>query len=146
MVRRWQAPRAVQVAVSRILSHRVGSQSRRFNYSNGVLGWIVSSRRGVVANWIVRGYEAETAVKNLDVEEGEHLDFVVDSLEDYESDSFSWAPRIVELVPEDQRSAGMEPQAWTSEEGFAESVEEEFTALEQHAQVLLMTNEFAFRD
>lgn len=40
----------------------------------------------------------------------------------------------------------MEPQAWTSEEGFAESVEEEFTALEQHAQVLLMTNEFAFRD
>ena len=146
VVRRWQAPRAMQVAVSGTLSHRMGSQSRRFNYSNGVRGWIVSSRRGVVANWIVRGYEAETAVKNLDVEEGEHLDFVVDSLEDYEADSFSWAPRIEELLPEDQRSAGMEPQAWTADEGFAESVEEEFTALEQYAQVLLMTNEFAFRD
>jgi len=146
VVRRWQAPRAMEVAVSGTLSHRMGSQARRFDYSNGVRGWIVSSRRGVVANWIVRGYEAETVVKNLDVAKGEHLDFVVDSLGDYESDAFRWAPRIEELVAADQQRAGMQPQAWTAEEGFAESVEEAFTALEQYAQVLLMTNEFAFRD
>ena len=146
VVRRWEAPRTMKVAVSGTLSHRMGSMSRRFDYSNGVRGWIVSSRRGMVANWIVRGYEAETVVKNLDVEKGEHLDFLVDSLGDYESDEFRWAPRIEELVAEDQQRAGMQPQVWTAEEEFAEFAEEEFTALEQYAQVLLMTNEFAFRD
>ena len=146
VVRRWEAPRAMKVSVSGTLSHAMGSQARRFDYSNGVRGWIVSSRRGVVANWIVRGYEAETVVKNLDVETGEHLDFVVDSLGDYEADSFRWAPRIEELLPADQQRAGMAPQAWSAEDGFAESVEKQFTVLEQYAQVLLMTNEFAFRD
>ncbi len=146
VVRRWKAPRAMRVAIDGTLSHAMTSKALRFDYSNGIRGWIVSSRRGVLASWIVRGYEAQTTVRNLVVDESEHLDFVVDSLGDYESDSFRWAPRIEEVLPADGQRAGMEPQAWSVEEGFAEPLEEPLGVLEQYAQVLLMTNEFAIRD
>ena len=146
VVRRWEAPRAIPVGISGTLSHAMSEQALRFDYSNGVRGWIVSSRRGIVASWIVRGYEAEAVVKNLEVHESEHLDFVVDSLGDYASDSFRWATRFDEVLPADQQRAGMEPQTWSAEEDFDGPRGVPLGLLEQYAQVLLMTNEFAFRD
>ena len=146
VVRRWQAPRAMTVAISGKLSHAMGDQARRFDFSNGVRGWIVCGRRGALARWIVRGYEVETAISAVDIEQGEHLDFVVDSLGDYESDSFSWSPRIEEVLGPDERAAGMEPSAWSSKDAFVVPDEQPLSPLEQYAQVLLMTNEFAFRD
>jgi len=100
----------------------------------------------VLASWVVRGFEVETVIKALDVVEGEHLDFVVDSLGDYESDSFRWSPRIEEVLEAQQRESGMEPQSWSAEEGFPRRHELPLTVTERYAQVLMMTNEFAFRD
>jgi len=146
VVRRWTAPRTFDVTIEGTLSHTLGSQGRRFNWSNGIRGWLVSSDRGVLASWVVRGFEVETVIKALDVVEGEHLDFVVDSLGDYESDSFRWSPRIEEVLEAQQRESGMEPQSWSAEEGFPRRHELPLTVTERYAQVLMMTNEFAFRD
>ena len=147
VVRRWRAPRAMRVDVEGKLSHAMGGLSRRFNHSNGVRGWVVSNRRGVLASWTVRGGDAGTSLGNLELAEGEHLDFVVDSLGDYESDKFSWAPRIKEILPADRQDADMEPQVWSAEDDFPQSSPgRPLSPIEQYAQVLLMTNEFAFRD
>ena len=146
VVRRWTAPRSLDVNIDGTLGHVLGDQGRRFDYSNGVRGWLVSSERGVLASWVVRGFEAETVIKSLDLVEGEQLDFVVDSLADYESDSFRWSPRIEEVLMAQQRESGMEPQSWSAEEGFPRRHERPLTTSERYAQVLLMTNEFAFRD
>ena len=146
VVRRWTAPRAMQVSIAGALNHRLGQQGHRFNHSNGVRGWIVSSVRGVVATWKVRGFEVETAIRDLGVAEGEHLDFAVDSLGDYEADTFSWSPQIEEVLSAVQRQDGMEPGSWSAEEGFPQVTEKPLNPLEQYAQVLLMTNEFAFSD
>ena len=146
VVRRWRAPRTMKISVNGTLSHRMGSQARRFDYSNGVRGWIASSGKGLLASWIAKGIEAETVIRNIEVEEGEHVDFVVDSLGDYESDAFSWAPQIEEVLPVDQQAAGMVPRIWSADEGFREPAMPPLGPLEQYAQVLLMTNEFAFRD
>ena len=146
VVRRWTAPRSLDVNIEGTLGHVLGDQGRRFGWSNGVRGWLVSSERGVLASWVVRGFEAETAIKSLDIVEGEHLDFVVDSLADYESDSFRWSPRIEEVLTAQQRESGMEPESWSAEEGFPRRYERPLAASERYAQVLLMTNEFAFRD
>ncbi len=146
VVRRWTAPRTLDVTIEGTLGHVLGSQGRRFNYSNGIRGWLVSSERGVLASWVVRGFEVETVFKALDVVEGEHLDFVVDSLGDYESDSFRWSPQIEEVLAAEQRESGMAPQSWSAEEGFPRRHELPLTATERYAQVLMMTNEFAFRD
>ena len=146
VVRRWTAPRTLDVTIEGTLTHILGDQGRRFNHSNGVRGWLISSERGMLASWVVRGFEAETGIKALDVVKGEHLDFVVDSLGDYEADSFRWSPSIEEVLASEQREAGMEPQSWSAEEGFPQRHEEPLTATERYAQVLMMTNEFAFRD
>ena len=146
VVRRWSAPRAMSVAITGTLSHTMGQQAKRFEWSNGVRGWLVSSRQGILASWTVQGIEAETALKNLEVEAGERLDFVVDSRDDYESDQFWWAPRLEEVLAATQREAGMVPRVWNSEDEFPQPLEQPLNAFEQYAQTLLMTNEFAFRD
>ena len=146
VVRRWTAPRAMRVNVTGELNHRMGEQGQRFDHSNGVRGWIVSSVRGVLATWTVRGYEVETAIRNLDVGDGEHLDFVVDSRGDYEGDAFIWAPEIEEVLSAEQRQNSMEPMSWSAEQDFPRADEAPLNPLEQYAQVLLMTNEFSFSD
>ena len=146
VARRWTAPRAMRVAVTGTLNHPMGDQATRFSHSNGLRGWIVSSERGTLATWTVRGYEVETGLRNIRVAKGERLDFVVDSLGDYESDAFGWAPEIEEILSGEQRDAGIEPQSWSADQDFPDPREEPLTPLEQYAQVLLMANEFAFRD
>ncbi len=145
VVRRWRAPEAMKVSIAGELSHSMNDQALRFDYSNGVRGWIVCRRRGALAIWTVRGYSVETSLRGLEVAEGDHLDFVVDSLGDYESDSFRWAPEIEES-PTGGGSIGPTVRVWRVEDGFEVSAERPLRALERYAQVLLMTNEFAFRD
>ena len=146
VVRRWRAPEAMKVSIAGELSHSMNDQALRFDYSNGVRGWIVCGRRGALASWTVRGYSVDTSVRGLEVAEGDHLDFVVDSLGDYESDSFRWAPRIEESRPAGGGTLPTAARVWRAEDGFEVSAEHPLRALEQYAQVLLMTNEFAFRD
>ena len=144
--RRWTAPEAMRVSVQGQLKHSLSDQGRRFEFSNGVRGWIVSSAHGVVASWNVRGFEVDTAVRDLDLDSGDYLDFAVDALGDYESDSFQWSPEIVEALDPQQQSAGMEPRRWSSREDFPDASIAPLEPLARYAQVLLMTNEFAFRE
>ena len=146
VVRRWTAPEAMRVSVQGELKHSMGDQARRFEHSNGVRGWIVSSQHGVLARWNVKGFEVDTAVRNLDLNAGQHLDFAVDALGDYESDTFQWSPEIVEILTPQQRSAGTEPRRWSSKDDFPNPSIAPLGPLGRYAQVLLMTNEFAFRE
>ncbi len=124
----------------------MGAAARRFNYSNGVRGWLVSDRKGILASWDVRGFKVEAGIEGLTVEQGEILDFVVDANGDYESDNFRWAPSITQMLSREQTEQGMEPLVWSAADDFTGPQTEPLTAWERLAQVLLMTNEFAFVD
>jgi len=145
-VRRWTAPAAMRLSVKGTLSHVLGSQGRRFNYSNGVRGWLISSRQGLLGTWTVRGVKAETSFEDLHIADGEWLDFAVDSRGDYESDAFSWAPIVEELGESAPGGSGAQLRVWSAKGGFPEPRESSLNALQQYAQTLLMTNEFAFRE
>ncbi|MEZ5366535.1 MAG: hypothetical protein R2748_30400 [Bryobacterales bacterium] len=77
--------------------------------------------------------------------QGETLDFVVDSLEDYEADDFTWAPEIVEGLPA-RAASGMAPRRWSARDDFAGPRTEPLSRWERLAQTLLETNELAFVD
>lgn len=99
-----------------------------------------------MAGWTLTGMQAATDIERLEVERGETLDFVVDSRGDYESDAFRWAPVIEETLSSAQKEAGMTARRWSAADDFRLPDEKSLDAWEQYAQVLLMTNEFAFVD
>ena len=113
-----------------------------------IRGWVVSSRQGVLGKWRVDpspppadgiSYAANpsvaTELKGIKIEQGEIIDFVVDSDGDYEADDFQWAPIIA-----------VADQKWDAKTAFAGPKIRRLTGREQLAQVLLLTNEFAFLD
>ena len=116
----------------------------RFGFTNGVRGWIVHSRRGVLARYDLKheGLDPdpkggktnrrETVLEGVEVEAGDTIDFVVDALDDYENDNFRWSPVV----------AGK--GVWKANADFAPPRAAALSPREQLAQVLLLTNEFAF--
>jgi hypothetical protein len=70
---------------------------------------------------------------------------VVDSLDDYESDGFTWAPEIEETLPTEEAS-GMVPRRWNARDDFAGPATQPLSRWERLAQTLLQTNELAFVD
>ena len=146
VVRRWVSPIAGKIKISGALNHTMGAAAWRFNYSNGVRGWVVSDRKGVLANWIAQGVKVSTDIEGLKVEPEEVIDFVVDARDDYVQDNFSWAPEIEQLLTADQKKDGMESQRWSASDDFRGPVDEPLTSWERLAQVLLLTNEYAFVD
>jgi hypothetical protein len=108
----------------------------------------VSNRHGVLGKWRVDptpppadgiSYAANPSVaaelKGIAVERGEIIDFVVDSDGDYEADDFQWSPVI-----------SIAENKWDARTAFAGPRIRKLTPREQLAQVLLLTNEFAFLD
>jgi hypothetical protein len=77
----------------------------------------------------------DTTVRGVRVAAGETIDFVVDSVGDYEADDFQWAPVV--------KIGGRE---WDARKEFAGPPAPRLNGREQLAQVLLLTNEFAFLD
>jgi hypothetical protein len=112
---------------------------RRFGLSNGIRGWIVSSRDGVLAQWTLRGVQADTSLKRITVSKGDIIDFAVDSRDDYAQDNFTWAPAI-----EYPREA--QPRRFDAQSDFRGPRPQPLSPWEELAQVLLLTNEFAFID
>ena len=124
----------------------MGATPERFDNSNGIRGWIVSDRPGVLASLTARGVKVSTDIDGLPVERGEIIDFVVDSKADYEMDDFNWAPSIEQLLSDEEKESGMAAQSWSAQDDFREPETLPLTNWERLAQVLLMTNEFAFVD
>ncbi len=130
-IRRWTAPRNATVAIS-------GKLSRPSEVGNGVLGRIVSSRAGEVLKVEVAPQAtAETAI-SVEVQAGDTLDFIVDSRDDPNSDSFAWAPLL--------RADGVEWDAQAQFSGPPPPSVPGMSAWEKYAQVLIETNEFVFVD
>ena len=146
VIRRWVSPFEGEVNITGSLSHQLGQFGKRFDYSNGIRGWIVSSRAGILASWTLRDLKAATSLSGLAVEEGEILDFVVDSRGDDESDGFRWAPVIEEILQAEEGASKKEPRRWNAEDDFRGPQAKPLDPWEQYVQVLLETNEFAFVD
>ena len=148
VVRRWVAPAAGKLNVEGKLVLNVGALAIRFHFSNGIRGWAISNKKGVLGKWRVNpppppadgiSYKAnpsvDTELKAIEVEQGEIIEFVVDSVGDYEADDFQWSPVLT-----------IGNQKWDARAQFAGPAIRPLTPREQLAQVLLLTNEFAFLD
>ena len=83
VIRRWTASQSGTVTIEGTLGH--GSPN-----GDGVRGRIVSSRQGLLGEWKSFNGQTATPLANVTLEAGEKIDFVVDSLTNITSDSFSW--------------------------------------------------------
>jgi hypothetical protein len=128
-VRRWTAPRDLTVSISGTLVHEPSE-------GDGVRGFLLASREGVLQSATVHHGKAELAA-TLRVQAGDTIDFLVDIGGSLGYDQFLWNPVIV---------AGSD--RWEARTGFSGpgAVQTPLAAWEQYAQVLLLTNEFAFVD
>ncbi|MEY4271162.1 MAG: hypothetical protein RL250_28 [Verrucomicrobiota bacterium] len=131
VIRRWQAGATAAARIEGEL--KVPSKA-----SQGVRARIVSDRRGLLGEWIVKGGEA-TAVTlaSVDLVAGEVLDFILDDLNGANSDGFAWSPTIKDA------KSGETIAAAAAGFGKTTSPQSAWSAL---AQVLLESNEFNFVD
>jgi hypothetical protein len=147
--RRWVAPRDMTVRVTSVLLQRRNQFAQRFHWTNGVRGSLVSSRGGLIGQWLIDGpakdskivdsdeSKAVANVESIRLKAGDTLDFIVDSRDDPELDAFIWKIKI-----EDTEGA----DAWDSEQDFKGPPVRPLTSRARATQVLLMSNEFAFVD
>jgi hypothetical protein len=147
--RRWIAPRDMTVRVTSVLVQQRNQYAQRFQWTNGVRGSLVASRGGLIGQWLIDGpakgskivemdeSKAVANVESIRLKAGDTLDFVVDSRGDPEQDSFTWKIKIQDAQGAD---------AWDSEQDFKGPQVRPLTSRARAAQVLLMSNEFAFVD
>jgi hypothetical protein len=136
-IRRWRAPAAGSLAISGLLEHAAIGEG------DGIRGRIISSRHGVLGTWLAAGEEVETSVSPVRVRPGDQIDFVVDCRENDGSDGFNW--RVTLRLAD----AAGQTRVWNSAEEFTGPPVDQEPSLspwEKLAQVLLMSNEFAFID
>jgi cytochrome c553 len=106
--------------------------------SDGVRARIVSSRRGLLAEIIVKGgSSAPVELASVELTAGESIDFIADQYLGSNSDGFTWSPVIKdaqtgEVISSSAGEFGRKPDRQS--------------ALSTFAQVLLQSNEFAFAD
>jgi cytochrome c553 len=131
VIRRWTAPEDGVVDITGTLT-RVGE------CPGAIRGRLLHSRLGLLGEW-----QASDAAKSqntrrdqVEIREGDHLDFVVDPHGPDTCDSFTWNPRLALRVHPP-------PQRWDSAQAFPSGT---LDPLAQLAQVLLMSNDFAFVD
>ena len=131
VIRRWRSGAAAQARVE-------GELKVPAKTSQGVRARIVSERRGLLGEWIVKGGET-TAVTlaSLELAAGETLDFILDDLNGANSDGFAWAPTIKDA------KTGETIASAAAEFGKGVDAQSAWSAL---AQVLLESNEFNFVD
>ena len=105
-------------------------------------GRIISSRSGVVGSWDVHHAKPSPTPPRIDVQPGDTIDFVTDSRE-------RTALRYVQLgrhhAPENLTTKRLS-KSGNSTPGFHGPLNPPLTRWQELAQVLLMSNEFAFVD
>jgi hypothetical protein len=133
-IRRWTAPAPGKLHIEGILGH---SQPN----SDGVRGRIVATRTGVIGAWDVTRSQAATNPPPIAVQKGDTIDFVTDSRANVESDMFNWTVTL--RLTTSNKDAG---QVWDASSGFHGPLTAPLTRWQELAQVLIMSNEFAFID
>jgi Protein of unknown function (DUF1553)/Protein of unknown function (DUF1549)/Planctomycete cytochrome C len=136
-VRRWTAPKAMTVTIQSTAKHEP-------NVSDGARFRILSSRHGLLATQSLKSSQAEMNVQNLELQAGDTIDFVVDIIQELNSDQFLWAPMIQQVAVSDP--AQKNTQTWNAIVDFHGPIKPKLTRQEQLAQVLMLTNEFWFVD
>ncbi|WP_337174435.1 PSD1 and planctomycete cytochrome C domain-containing protein [Paludisphaera sp.] len=137
IVRRWTSPIRGVVAVESTLEHAP-------EVGDGVRGWLVSSRRGVLKSAPVHAARVDFHADAIEVEPGDAIDFVVDVRDALNSDQHLWAPKIRPT----RIDAGPMPSGgvWDAARDFHGPAASGLGPRELLAQVLLMSNEFLFVD
>ncbi|RFC44148.1 MAG: Protein of unknown function (DUF1553)/Protein of unknown function (DUF1549) [Verrucomicrobia bacterium] len=138
-IRRWIAPYAGTFNIGGEAS--VGKQGS----GDGIRARVISSRAGLLGEWISENRAEKTELMNLDVSEGEILDFTVDCRENMNSDGYAWAPTI-KLVVKPENAPRTLQTVWDAQTDFNAPPPPKLQPLEQMAHALLMTNEFLFID
>ena len=129
-VRRWIAPADTVIDISGTLVHEPEP-------GDGVRAFVVSSRHGELKSARAHKSKVSLEVGSLEVKAGDTIDFIVDIGGTLNSDQFLWAPTI-------RANSG----AWDAKAEFGgpRPAASFLAPWEQFAQVLLLSNEFAFLD
>jgi hypothetical protein len=129
-IRRWTAPADLTVRVGGTLQHDPEA-------GDGVRAWIVSSRHGELKAAKAHHSKADLTLEAIELKAGDTLDFIVDIGAVLNSDQFLWAPVV---------SGG--GTTWNAKDDFNGPKPQpvRLEPWQQYAQVLLLSNEFAFID
>ncbi len=138
-IRRWIAPRDMQLTISGTVSHKPKA-------GNGIRARILSGAQGELASWNLKSLDAEMKIKGVEVKKDETLDFVVDFRGDLNSDEFLWAPLITMTKSGAANAGEPETKEWNAAAEFGGPPPAPLTGLQRYAQALLLTNEFLFLD
>jgi len=137
-VRRWIAPRDGVISLEGSLH-----QGEADGQGDGVTGYIVSDRGGVIWKAAVHNTKAESMLHDVAVKAGEIIDFVVSPNASDGYDSFRWSP----TVRYESEAANTQQQVeWQADSDFSGPPPPALEPWERYAQVLLASNEFAFID
>ena len=138
-IRRWTGPAGGKIYIS-------GSLEHTHKEGDGIRASVVSSRHGVLGQWMLHNTKTKAEFERLVVQKGDTIDFVVDIRGGLNNDDFLWAPIIKAEI---DASAKYDKTSWEAEKEFAGPPETPPTPLkpwESLAQALLMANEFVFVD
>ena len=142
VVRRWTAPRDCTITVDGTLTHPAKE-------GDGVRARLVSTHDGLLASWLVHRKSAQTRVTSIAMKQGETIDFLVDCgpRGDFTYDGFEWKVTLTKEPSPDAAAGDDAGGTWNSAGEFTGPDPKPPTPLnawEKYAQVLLMSNEFAF--
>ncbi|MEM7233450.1 MAG: DUF1553 domain-containing protein [Planctomycetota bacterium] len=132
-IRRWTAPRDMEVQVEGRLIHEPPQ-------GDGIRARIVSSSAGVLKVVKLHQSAVDMNLPPRRVRRGETIDFVVDIAGTLNYDQYLWNTRLRAFSPKD---SGVD---WDSGRDFTAKASTQLNAWEQLAQLLLCTNEFFFVD
>jgi len=129
-VRRWTAPRDLNLRIESRLAHEAAP-------GDGIRAFIVSSRAGVLQSTNIHRQTVELDLPRVRVARGDTIDFVVDINRVLNNDQYLWRATLRDA------DLGM---AWDSELDFPGDRTRHLSGWEQLAQALLCSNEFLFVD
>jgi hypothetical protein len=139
-IRRWIAPHDGVVTISGILEHATDK-------GDGVRGRVVSSRLGLLGQWLAHNKKEDVKLERITVQRGDAIDFITDCLTNESYDSFTWSPTI--RFSADETTASDTKMEWNAASDFTDAARAQhprLNAWQKYAQVLLMSNELVFVD
>ncbi|MEO6182278.1 MAG: DUF1553 domain-containing protein, partial [Verrucomicrobiota bacterium] len=142
VVRRWVSPVDGAISIEGIIKHEHPE-------GHGVRAKIISSKKSLLGEWTLHNKSVDTKVENLEVKQGDTIDFLVSIHESLNNNDFLWAPVIRMVGPKAIRDDNGYAKEWHAQKEFSGSTPEDqtpLTAWEKYAQVLLFSNEFLFVD
>ncbi len=136
-IRRWTAPADGVVTVEADLKHPAAQ-------GNGIRGRIVLSQKGTLGKWEAHHSQVATNLKDVRVQAGQHLDFVVDHRGEIGWDAFEWSPVVILKTSTTEQPFDARAEFGGPDQSHQQSAK--LRPWEQLAQVLLMSNEFTYVD